>query len=72
MHFLRGRGNPDAVVLYEKDHGQFPLEGEGDTFEKIPLPGAGIADGGEDDVRLFVQLERPGKPVGREEGGTDN
>ena len=63
IDFAGRAADPVAVILdHEKDR-KLPLLGETDRFKKIALPGGGVADRGDDEVRFAIELDPPGDPA---------
>ena len=56
----RRAADPIAVVLDHEEHGQLPLFGKTNRFEKIALTRCRVADCGDDDIFLSIQLNAPG------------
>ncbi len=59
-----GRAADSVTVIldHEKDR-EFSLLRETDRFKKIALPGGGVADRGDDEVRFAIELDPPGDPA---------
>jgi hypothetical protein len=62
----RGR-DAVGVVLDEDEEGELFLHREADRLVEIPLPRGRIADGGDDDAVLAVELQAPGHAAGGQE-----
>src|SRR4029434_1068204 len=62
----RRAADPVGVVLDDEKHRQLLLFRKADRFEKIALARRRVADRGDDEVRLRVELDPPGDAAGGE------